>query len=59
MKEEKQTMDNQRTWTVEYCPIPQQYLLYLWINGKAYTTFIPKEFAEALLQEGELSWSTN
>lgn len=52
-------MDNQRTWTVEYCPIPQQYLLYLWINGKAYTTFIPKEFAEALLQEGELSWSTN
>lgn len=47
-------MDKNRTWAIEYCPIPQQYMLYLWVNGKAYTVFIAKELAEVLLEESEL-----
>lgn len=37
-----------KTWTVEYCPIPNRYMLMLWIDNKAYYLDISKEFAETL-----------
>lgn len=37
-----------RTWSIEYCPIPDKYLLMIWLNDKSYYLDISREFAEML-----------
>lgn len=37
-----------RTWNVEWSPISDKYVLMLWLNNKAYTLNITKEFAKTL-----------
>ena len=35
-----------RTWTIEYCPSPDKYMLMLWLNDKAYTLDIRQREGE-------------
>lgn len=37
-----------KTWNVEWSPISDKYVLMLWLNNKAYTLNITKEFAKTL-----------